>query len=266
MNNIKVSNANTKLFLVTENAAGLLYTINAAADELIDDWNGPCEYVPANDARVFFASVDNDPVNPYLYTDFESLVQLLLERGIHAAEEKEEPLPVIWDTAPEWKEFQEKWGDAPDRDLMDGESERAYVNDLYEAYEKSGFVPFFCASDSDKAHNGESFAVIGRVSVDDPAWDLESIPAWNIRFESGEEFVAFPDEICFAEIFPHLSKELLQHLSVVLEDDNTENGGTSHNNETVMEFLLDLDDGIVTDLETLNLVLEACGIKQIESA
>ena len=41
--------------------------------DILDDWTGDCNFVPANDARVFFASWDGKPISPYEYTDFESL-------------------------------------------------------------------------------------------------------------------------------------------------------------------------------------------------
>ena len=59
------------LFLVTENEAGELYTIKCkCVKDLIDDWNGECEYCPSNDARVFFACWNGTPFNPYDYKDF----------------------------------------------------------------------------------------------------------------------------------------------------------------------------------------------------
>ena len=38
---------------------------------------GDCNFVPANDARVFFASWNGKPISPYEYTDFESLAWYL---------------------------------------------------------------------------------------------------------------------------------------------------------------------------------------------
>lgn len=34
-------------------------------------------FVPANDARVFFAAWNGQPLNPYGYSNFESLLRLL---------------------------------------------------------------------------------------------------------------------------------------------------------------------------------------------
>ena len=64
--------------IVTENADGRMYILRAKyIQDILDDWNGDCEFVPSNDARVFFAAWNGKPINPYAYTDFESLLELL---------------------------------------------------------------------------------------------------------------------------------------------------------------------------------------------
>ena len=66
------------LVIVTENVDGEMYVIKAKyIQDVIDDWNADCNYVPANDAKVFFASWNGKPINPYDYTDFESLIRYL---------------------------------------------------------------------------------------------------------------------------------------------------------------------------------------------
>lgn len=52
----------------------------------------------------------------------------------------------------------------------------------------------------------------------------------------------------------------------VLEDDNTETGGTAFDGETVRDFVEELDgvDPYEMGLEELNRDLIACGIKPIE--
>ena len=63
--------------IVTENADGRMYILRAKyIRDILDDWNGDCEFVPSNDARVFFAAWNGKPINPYAYTDFESLLKL----------------------------------------------------------------------------------------------------------------------------------------------------------------------------------------------
>ena len=64
--------------IVTENADGEIYMITAKyIQDVLDDWNGDCNFVPANDARVFFAAWNGRPLNPYCYSDFESLLKVL---------------------------------------------------------------------------------------------------------------------------------------------------------------------------------------------
>ena len=68
------------LVIVTENVDGEMYVIKAKyIQDVIDDWNNDCIYIPANDAKVFFASYNRKPINPYDYTDFESLMHYLSE-------------------------------------------------------------------------------------------------------------------------------------------------------------------------------------------
>ncbi len=67
--------------IVTENADGRMYILRAKYIwDILDDWNGDCEFVPSNDARVFFAAWNGKPINPYAYTDFESLLKLLRDK------------------------------------------------------------------------------------------------------------------------------------------------------------------------------------------
>lgn len=68
------------LFLVTENETGEVYTIKCKyVQDLLDDWNGECEYCPSNDAKVFFACWNGKPFNPYDFTDFASFMENVIE-------------------------------------------------------------------------------------------------------------------------------------------------------------------------------------------
>lgn len=68
----------TDTTILTENADGEMYLIRAKyLQDIIDDWNNRCDFVPANDAKVFFAAYNGKPINPYEYTDFESLLRYL---------------------------------------------------------------------------------------------------------------------------------------------------------------------------------------------
>ena len=66
------------LIILTENANGELYLIKSKyIKDVIDDWNGGCDYVPANDARVFFAAWNGEPISPYEHPDFWTLIEYL---------------------------------------------------------------------------------------------------------------------------------------------------------------------------------------------
>ena len=59
--------------VVTENADGDPYLIQAKyLQGVVDDWNGECNFVPANDAKVLFAMYNGHPIKPYDYTDFSA--------------------------------------------------------------------------------------------------------------------------------------------------------------------------------------------------
>ncbi|MBQ8245828.1 MAG: hypothetical protein IJZ42_01730 [Lachnospiraceae bacterium] len=67
-----------KIHILTENTDGALYVLEADDyNELVNDWMGDCNCVPAKDAKVFFASYCGKPINPYVYTDFQSLLQYI---------------------------------------------------------------------------------------------------------------------------------------------------------------------------------------------
>lgn len=69
---------NENTVIVTENTDGEIYLIESKyIQDIVDDWKGDCNFVPSNDAKVFFASWNNEPINPYSYTDFESLIRYL---------------------------------------------------------------------------------------------------------------------------------------------------------------------------------------------
>lgn len=78
--NIKVNFCENGVTIVTESTDGEIYMITSEyIQDILDDWNGDCNFVPSNDARVFFASWNGSPLNPYDYSDFESLLKLLIE-------------------------------------------------------------------------------------------------------------------------------------------------------------------------------------------
>lgn len=63
------------LFIVTENTTGEIYTISAKyIQDILDDYNGDCEFVPENDARILFVSRNGKPLNPYEIRTFKDLI------------------------------------------------------------------------------------------------------------------------------------------------------------------------------------------------
>lgn len=66
--------------IITENTDGRAYLIEASPRELLSDWEGECNFVPANDASVFFAAQNGDPIDPAKYQDFETLLMLLKDQ------------------------------------------------------------------------------------------------------------------------------------------------------------------------------------------
>lgn len=64
--------------IITQNTDGQLYMIiEKYIQDIIDDWEGECNFVPENDAKVYFLSWNNNPINPHNYTDFESVINIL---------------------------------------------------------------------------------------------------------------------------------------------------------------------------------------------
>lgn len=60
-----------------------------------------------------------------------------------------------------------------------------------------------------------------------------------------------------------MKKLIKDVLNEVLEDDNTEYGGTSFNGETVADFMEDVGLTQEQSVKELNKVLKECGIKEI---
>jgi len=68
------------LVIITEDACGRPYCVQSKyIMDVLDDWRGEAMMCPANDARVFLAIHNNNPINPHLYTDWASLMEYLKE-------------------------------------------------------------------------------------------------------------------------------------------------------------------------------------------
>lgn len=76
----KVDYIGSDLFIVTENIRGDIYEIRCKyIQDLIDDWYGDCGMCPPEDNRVFFASWNSVPFNPYDCINFGCLILILEE-------------------------------------------------------------------------------------------------------------------------------------------------------------------------------------------
>ena len=94
------------------------------------------------------------------------------------------------------EEFDAKWGEMPDRNKMDFETEVEFIEDVFNMYETSGFsATYHSIYDDEKELNGVAFQVIGRASYKDGDCDFEQLPMWHIEFEDGTKHMAFPEEI-----------------------------------------------------------------------
>ena len=64
--------------IVTEDADGYVYTIIARhIPDVINDWNGECNFVPSNDAPVHFAVYKGEIINLPKDCDFETMMSML---------------------------------------------------------------------------------------------------------------------------------------------------------------------------------------------
>lgn len=97
------------------------------------------------------------------------------------------------------KEFNEKWnGRAYDAMIASGDWSE-YIGDCFDMYETEGFCDTFVTLYNQYAkYNGQRYELIRRSSPED-GWELESLPAWKIRFSDGVMIDAWPEEICKIE-------------------------------------------------------------------
>ena len=63
------------IYIVTEDSFGTAYCIKAnKCSDILDDMHSNREQVPRDNAKVFFAAYDGEPINPNKYTDFKSCI------------------------------------------------------------------------------------------------------------------------------------------------------------------------------------------------
>lgn len=67
-----------KICIVTEDANGQPYVITADDyNEIVNDCRGERKFAPRDCARVYFATYNDEPVNPYMYDNFSSCVMYI---------------------------------------------------------------------------------------------------------------------------------------------------------------------------------------------
>lgn len=77
---MKTTFITSNICIVTENTDGYIYMLEADnVKELLDDWNDSCKYVPANDAKVYFATCNGKVLNTSPNMDFEGCLKLITE-------------------------------------------------------------------------------------------------------------------------------------------------------------------------------------------
>lgn len=74
-----IETIDSDLFIVTENQRGGIITMRYKyIQDLIDDWYANLGMCPPKHSKVFLAVWNNHPINPHEYTDFESLMCILI--------------------------------------------------------------------------------------------------------------------------------------------------------------------------------------------
>lgn len=66
-----------RITFMTENADGNIYTPDLTVGELIDDWYGDCNIVPANDAPVYKVRIDGKKLAPWQSNKIENFLNLM---------------------------------------------------------------------------------------------------------------------------------------------------------------------------------------------
>lgn len=70
-----------KICILTETQAGEKYLLKANSfNEVANDWHGTRDFVPEADAKVYFATLEGEPINPYAYKDFSTLMSYIREK------------------------------------------------------------------------------------------------------------------------------------------------------------------------------------------
>ena len=136
----------------------------------------------------------NDIVYGYIYVHYKELSG----EGLDAETEAENKPAEVHS----WNSLRKKY--PMSREEMTVETEREFVSDSYDLYEKEGFAKrFWTPYEQYKEYIGEKFSVKKRVqpgSEIDLGVDLECLPMWIITFDDGKEIMAHPEEVILSEM------------------------------------------------------------------
>lgn len=192
---MKTTFITSNICIVTENVEGHVYVLEADnIKELLDDWNNSCKYVPANDAKVYFATCNGKVLSTNPNMDFEDCLKLIIETKNKTS---------INNSSIDFSKLYAEYVLKSEGKADTTEELREYTNKCFDLYEKFGFMDIFLSPyESEQKYNGKRFTVLDRVkeiSEDKDGADLENLPMWYIRFEDGDIIPAYPEEICICE-------------------------------------------------------------------
>lgn len=98
----------------------------------------------------------------------------------------------------------ESWEDVhmkypTDRDEMDEETEKAFVEDCFRLYEKEGFSEIYWSPFTDNEdRKGQKVEILGRCTIEDN--DLCVLPMWKAKFSDGKILDVYPEEVIPSEM------------------------------------------------------------------
>ena len=136
----------------------------------------------------------NDIVCDYIYVHYKELSR----EGLNTKTEEENKPAAIHS----WDDLHKKY--PVSREEMSEETEREFISDCYDLYEKEGFAKrFWTPYEQYKEYIGEKFSVKKRIqpgTETDLGVDLECLPMWIIAFNDGKEILAHPEEVILSEM------------------------------------------------------------------
>lgn len=156
---------------------------NSKRHDLLKSWDS-----------VELLSLFKDWVNEYLKGDIEDSVDFFNNKLGKLLNEdcSNKELPVN-----PWEDLQNKY--PMEREEMDDETEKSFVEDCFTLYEKEGFSPVYWSPFTDhKKREGQKIEIVGRCTIEDE--DLCVLPMWKAKFPDGEIIHVYPEEVIPSEM------------------------------------------------------------------